>query len=79
MKTYSAGENIRQIRFPGGGRRKKCEEITMELTLEQLRGLAHGALEVCREEDGLIRLRLSTKPGCRWKLNYLFLNCLKGY
>ena len=26
----------------------------MELTMEQLRGLSHGALEVCREEDGLI-------------------------
>ena len=36
-------------------------------------------LPLVLEEDGLIRLRLSTKPGYRWKLNYLFLNCLKGY
>lgn len=36
-------------------------------------------LPLVLEEDGLIRLRLSTKPGYRWKLNYLFLNCVKGY
>ena len=36
-------------------------------------------LPLVLEEDGCIRLRLSTKPGYRWKLNYLFLNCVKGY
>jgi hypothetical protein len=36
-------------------------------------------LPLVMEEDGLIRLRISTKPGYRWKLNYLFLNCTKGY
>lgn len=36
-------------------------------------------LPLVLEEDGLIRLKLSSKPGYRWKLNYLFLNCVKGY
>jgi hypothetical protein len=36
-------------------------------------------LPLVLEEDGCIRLRLSTQPGYRWKLNYLFLNCVKGY
>lgn len=36
-------------------------------------------LPLVLEEDGLIRLKLTTKPGYRWKLNYLFLNCVKGY
>ena len=50
---------------------------------EEFRGRIEGTLRrypyLVLEEDGLIRLRLSTKPGYRWKLNYLFLNCLKGY
>ena len=36
-------------------------------------------LPVVLEDDGVLRLRLSTEPGYRWKLNYLFLNCVKGY
>jgi len=36
-------------------------------------------LPLVLEDDGVIRLKLSTKPGYRWKLNYLFLNCHKGY
>ena len=36
-------------------------------------------LPVVLEDDGVLRLRLSTQPGYRWKLNYLFLNCVKGY
>lgn len=36
-------------------------------------------LPLVLEEDGLIRLKISSKPGYRWKLNYLFLNVVKGY
>ena len=36
-------------------------------------------LPLVLEEDGCIRLHISTRPGYRWKLNYLFLNCTKGY
>ena len=31
------------------------------------------------EEDGCIELNISTKPGYQWKLNYLFINAIKGY
>jgi len=31
------------------------------------------------EEDGCIELNISTKPGYQWKLNYLFMNAIKGY
>ncbi len=36
-------------------------------------------LPLVLEEDGQIRLHISTDPGYRWKLNYVFVNVLKGY
>lgn len=36
-------------------------------------------LPLVLEEDGVIRLRISSKPGYSWKLNCLFVNCVKGY
>ena len=34
---------------------------------------------VVEEDDEPIVLKISTKPGYRWKLNYLFMNAIKGY
>lgn len=36
-------------------------------------------LPLVLEEDGQIRLHIATKPGYRWKLNYVFVNMIKGY
>jgi len=36
-------------------------------------------LPVVHEEDGLIRLRISTEPGNKWKLNFLMLNLHKQF
>lgn len=36
-------------------------------------------LAVIQKKDQPIRLRISTKPGYRWKINCIFLNTLKGY
>lgn len=36
-------------------------------------------LAVIQKKDQPIRLRVSTKPGYRWKLNCIFLNTVKGY
>ena len=36
-------------------------------------------LPLILEEDGHIRLHISTDPGYHWKLNCLFVNTLKGY
>lgn len=36
-------------------------------------------LAVIQKKDVPIRLKISTKPGYRWKLNCLFLNTIKGY
>ena len=32
-----------------------------------------------QEQDGLIRLRIATTPGYKWKLNALILNMVRGY
>ena len=34
---------------------------------------------VNESDDDYIRLKVSTKPGYRWKLNYIVLNAIKGY
>ncbi len=36
-------------------------------------------LPLVLEEDGHIRLHISTKPGYKWKLNYILVNAIKGY
>lgn len=36
-------------------------------------------LPLVLEEDGQIRLHISTRPGYRWKLNNVFVNAVKGY
>lgn len=36
-------------------------------------------IPLIQERDIPIRLKISTKPGYRWKLNALFLNVIKGY
>ena len=36
-------------------------------------------IPVIQKKDGLLRLFISTCPGCKWKLNLLILNTLKGY
>ena len=36
-------------------------------------------LSVIKKNDAPIRLKISTKPGYKWKLNCLFLNANKGY
>ena len=36
-------------------------------------------LPLVLEEDGQIRLHISTKPGYCWKLNTLMINAIKGY
>jgi len=36
-------------------------------------------LPLVLEDDGRIRLHISTKPGYRWKLNTLMINAIKGY
>lgn len=36
-------------------------------------------LPIIKKKDTPIRLKISTKPGYRWKLNCLFLNSNKGY
>ena len=32
-----------------------------------------------QKKDGPMRLKISTKPGYRWKINCIFLNVIKGY
>lgn len=36
-------------------------------------------IPVVHKKDGLIQLKISAKPGYRWKLNCVFLNTIKGY
>ena len=36
-------------------------------------------LPLVLEDDGQIRLHISTKPGYRWKLNLVLVNAIKGY
>ena len=36
-------------------------------------------LPIVHEEDGLIRLRISTRDGFKWKLNYLLVNLYKQF
>ena len=36
-------------------------------------------IPVLHHEDGEVKLKISTVPGKRWKLNFIFLNALKGY
>ena len=36
-------------------------------------------LPLILEKDGQIKLRVSTEPGYKWKLNAVFLNIVKGY
>jgi len=36
-------------------------------------------LPLVNEKDGNIRLKISTKQGYKWKLNYMMLNAVKGY
>ena len=36
-------------------------------------------IPVILKRDGLIRLKIFTKPGNRWKINNLYLNVIKGY
>ena len=36
-------------------------------------------LPLVLEDDGHIRLHIATKPGYHWKLNYVFVNAIKGY
>ena len=36
-------------------------------------------IPVILKKDGLIRLKISTTPGNKWKLNNLYLNVIKGY
>ena len=37
----------------------------------------HKLIPIVHEEDGLIRLRVSTLPGYKWKLNYILVNLYK--
>lgn len=36
-------------------------------------------IPVIQKRDGLVRLRVSTREGCKWKLCLLILNTVKGY
>ncbi len=36
-------------------------------------------IPLIHEDDGIIRIRLSTLPGYKWKLNAIMLNVIKGY
>lgn len=36
-------------------------------------------LPLFNENDEPIRLKISTKPDCKWKVNYIMLNAIKGY
>ena len=31
------------------------------------------------DDDAFIRLKISTKPGYNWKVNYIIMNAIKGY
>lgn len=36
-------------------------------------------IPVIHEEDGVIRLRVSTLPGSKWKINYILVNLYKQF
>jgi len=36
-------------------------------------------LPLFNENDEPIRLKISTKPNCKWKVNCIMLNAIKGY
>ncbi|MBE5868423.1 MAG: hypothetical protein E7293_05605 [Lachnospiraceae bacterium] len=36
-------------------------------------------IPIVQEEDAPVRLKLSTKPGYQWKVNFIVMNMIKGY
>ena len=36
-------------------------------------------IPIVQEEDEPVRLKISTKPGYSWKINYIIMNVIKGY
>ncbi len=39
----------------------------------------YDVVPVIHKKDDLLRLKISTKPGYKWKLNFLIMNSVKGY